>query len=265
MNDDAQANLDLVCILDGGVCGVAHHGYTTNAVSRFIDSNNIDKFASVADSLADRAVGESYAALVPCQSQDMACAKTFVDTFGLRAFRRPLTTEETARYLTLFDPGVTGGDFKVGVSLVIRAMLVSPYFLMRSEMGMETGPGRFTLTPFEVASALSYTYWGTLGQAIKFHRRRARLYQRSSCGSAVHVSLAASHHHCQEDGHASAGGLLRRLQRPASAGSAVFGHHLTVSMTPVGVGPWITWSTARQRLRVSTASGSRWPTSVRPA
>ena len=141
---------------------VAHHGYTTNAVNRFIDSNNIDKFASIADSLADRAVGESYVALVPCQSQDMACAEMFVDTFRLRAFRRPLTTEETARYLALFDAGVTGGDFKVGVSLVIRAMLVSPYFLMRSELGIETAPGRFTLTPFEVASALSYTYWGTM-------------------------------------------------------------------------------------------------------
>ena len=141
---------------------VAHHGYTTNAVSRFIDSNNIDKFASVAASLADRAVLESYAALVPCPSQDMACAQSFVNTFGLRAFRRPLTSDETARYLALFDPGVTSGDFKVGVSLVIRGMLVSPYFLMRSELGTETAPGRFTLTPFEVASALSYTYWGTM-------------------------------------------------------------------------------------------------------
>lgn len=152
---------------------VAHHGYTTNAVSRFIDSNNIDKFASVAASLADRAVTESYGGLVSCQTQDMVCAESFVDTFGLRAFRRLLTTDETARYLALFDPGVTSGDFKVGVSLVIRAMLVSPYFLMRSELGTETGAGRFTLTPFELASALSYMYWGTMPDDALFASARS--------------------------------------------------------------------------------------------
>src|SRR5258708_1469700 len=41
-------------------------GYTTNATSRFVDSNNVDKFAQVAGNLADRTIGESYAAVVPC-------------------------------------------------------------------------------------------------------------------------------------------------------------------------------------------------------
>src|SRR5882724_1648229 len=57
---------------------------------------------------------------------------------------------------------VTGGDFKVGVGLVVQAMLISPYFLFRSELGADNGQGFFALTQYELASALSYTYWGTM-------------------------------------------------------------------------------------------------------
>ena len=137
-------------------------GFTTNVASAFVDPNNVDHYVSVGSALADRAVGESFAKLVPCQTQDTACATTFVEKFGLRAFRRPLEADEKARYLGMFDAAVTGGDFKTGVTLVVRSMLVSPYFLLRSELGTDMGQGRFVLTPFEIASALSYTYWGTM-------------------------------------------------------------------------------------------------------
>ena len=144
-------------------------GYTTNATSRFVDPNNIDKYALVATNLADRAVTESYNAVGPCHTEDSACAATFVRTFGLRAFRRPLTADEQARYAAFFAADLTGGDFKTGVSLVIRTMLLSPYFLMRSELGAETRNGVFALTPFEVATALSYTYWGSMPDDALFN------------------------------------------------------------------------------------------------
>jgi hypothetical protein len=141
---------------------VSVRGYSTNAASAFVDMSNVDKYQSVGDALADRAVQESFSKLVSCQTQDTACATTFVQQFGLRAFRRPLPADEQTRYLTLFDPSVTGGDFKTGVGLVIKAMLISPFFLMRSELGDDKGSGKFVLSPFEIASALSYAYWGTM-------------------------------------------------------------------------------------------------------
>src|SRR5262249_16861115 len=109
-----------------------------------------------------RAVAEQFAALVPCTTQDATCQGAFVDAFGAKAFRRPLAPDEHARYLALFDPSLTGGDFKTGVGLVVKAMLVSPYFLFRSELGADAGNGTFKLTPYETATALSYTYWGTM-------------------------------------------------------------------------------------------------------
>jgi hypothetical protein len=141
---------------------VSVRGYSTNAASAFVDMSNVDKYQSVGDALADRAIQESFSKLVSCQTQDTACATTFVQQFGLRAFRRPLAADEQTRYLTLFDPTVTGGDFKTGVGLVIKTMLISPYFLMRSELGDDKGGGKFVLSPFEIASALSYAYWGTM-------------------------------------------------------------------------------------------------------
>ncbi|HWZ88313.1 MAG TPA: DUF1592 domain-containing protein, partial [Polyangiaceae bacterium] len=137
-------------------------GYTTNVTGTFVTQAYMDAYSSVGSALADRAVTESYSALVPCQTQDSACAASFVDAFGLRAFRRPLSVDEETRYGKLFDASVTGGDFKTGVGLVIKAMLISPYFLFRSELGQDGGQGNFLLTPYETASALSYTYWGTM-------------------------------------------------------------------------------------------------------
>jgi hypothetical protein len=134
----------------------------TNVTGLFVDETAMDAYSSTGAALGDRAVAESFAALVPCTTQDMACAGTFVDAFGLRAFRRPLAADEKARYLALFDATLTGGDFKTGVGLVIKTMLVSPYFLFRSELGADMGGGTFALTPYETATELSYTYWGTM-------------------------------------------------------------------------------------------------------
>jgi hypothetical protein len=137
-------------------------GFTTNVTGAFVTEAHLDAYSSVGAALAARAVAESYAKIVPCQTKDQACAGQFLDSFGKRAFRRPLTAEEKARYLKLFDASVTGGDFNTGVTLAVRAFLVSPAFLFRSELGKDTGGGRFTLTPHEIATALSYTYWGTM-------------------------------------------------------------------------------------------------------
>jgi hypothetical protein len=137
-------------------------GFTTNVTGAFVNETSMDAYNSVGTTLGDRAVAEAYAALVPCQTQDAACAATFVEQFGLRAFRRPLTADEKARYGKLFDAALTGGIFKTGVGLVIKSMLISPYFLFRSELGTDVGQGVFHLTPYETATSLSYTFWGTM-------------------------------------------------------------------------------------------------------
>jgi hypothetical protein len=54
-------------------------------------------------------------------------------------------------------------SFSDGVSSVISAMLQSPYFLYRSEIGADGATGAtISLTPYEVASSLSYLLTGSM-------------------------------------------------------------------------------------------------------
>ena len=85
----------------------------------------------------------------------------FITTLGRRVYRRPLTTAEQSAYTTLYNQGAsltgTRSTFAKGASLVIRAMLQSPYFLYRSEMGAKGAP----LSGYEMAAKLSLWLRGT--------------------------------------------------------------------------------------------------------
>ncbi len=118
----------------------------------------IEKYGQAAEDLADKAVANLGTLLrCPAGANDAACTKDFIRDFGKRAYRRPLTDEEIARYNALYETGRGGTDHAAGVSLVLAAMLQSPNFLYRVELGdaAATG-GTLALTPWEVGTRLSY-------------------------------------------------------------------------------------------------------------
>ena len=100
--------------------------------------------------------------LLPCAATGgAACADTFVTGFGTKLYRRPLTTVEKARYMALLDKtSKEAGGFKSFVFWATSTMLQSPNVIYRSELGEPDGAGRFKLTPYEVASQLSFTFTG---------------------------------------------------------------------------------------------------------
>jgi hypothetical protein len=87
-----------------------------------------------------------------------ACLKTFVEKFGRRAYRRPLTTAEVDALVKLAGTASADADPYMGARLVLEAMLQSPNFLFRAETGIADPrrPGLVRLTGFEVATRLSY-------------------------------------------------------------------------------------------------------------
>ena len=93
-----------------------------------------------------------------CTTKDTTCGTTFIRGFGRRAFRQTLATNDPriASYLTIF---MAGSSFSDGAQAVISAMLQSPYFLYRTEIGTQSG-GTFNLTSFEVATELAYLLTG---------------------------------------------------------------------------------------------------------
>jgi len=128
-----------------------------------------NEFVRTAEALADQLVSNSTAfnRVVGCTTANAQCRDSFIDSFGLRAFRRPLTESEKARYRALFDRGpelVQSGDaLKDGVRLVVEAMLQSPKFLYRVEVGKGSSDAQgVLLTDYEIATRLSYLFWGTL-------------------------------------------------------------------------------------------------------
>lgn len=127
-----------------------------------------EAYSTAAERLASNAfrAGDTHN-LIPCKpsgAADAVCRDKFVRSFGRRAFRRPLTAPETARYAKLFaaeaaaHPAQTGKtSFVAGAQIVVEAMLQSPAFLGRAEDGKVAA-----WAPFETASRLSYFLWNTM-------------------------------------------------------------------------------------------------------
>jgi hypothetical protein len=134
----------------------------TSNVDSLLQGAGGDQYADAAAALAARAV-TNLGALAPCAGQanpNAACAQTFIESFGKRAFRRPLTTTEVDRYKTVFT---AGGDFKTGVQLVLQTFLQSPNFLYLVEVVPAGGAGKvLQLDSWAMASRLSYFFLNSM-------------------------------------------------------------------------------------------------------
>lgn len=137
--------------------------FYSNAISP-VTRLSVEQYRDSAEDLAAQAVNERLDALVGCTGaeQNAACADEFINDFGRRVFRRPLTTEEAARYRGLFDANQSRG-FAEGIRVVLQTLLQSPNFVYHLELTpAPAGVGVTPLGGFEVASRLSYALWDTL-------------------------------------------------------------------------------------------------------
>ena len=130
--------------------------FDNNEQVLFVDSPRFADFEAGAEAAAAIATG-SPEALAALYTGDDAAG--FVRALGRRAFRRPLSAEEEVKYQDVFALGerLYGAGFANGAALVIRAMLQSPHFLYRTELGPAGDP----LSPYELASKLSFWLLGT--------------------------------------------------------------------------------------------------------
>jgi hypothetical protein len=159
----ADAARDFASDQDAGGFSTGGPISTSTDASRLLDS---------ADQIASAAVAR-LGTLLPCGASpaDAAqtdCAKQFITQFGRRAFRRPLTPEEVGDLMTVYTAhrgAAIGYAFADAIRGVVAAMLTSPYFLYRWELGsaapMKEG-GLIRFNPNELASRLSYAFWGSM-------------------------------------------------------------------------------------------------------
>lgn len=136
------------------------YGFDNVQTSLAVRDNQALVLSSFAETVGTFAATKS-ATLSPCQTWDAACRTTFIQTFGRKAFRAPLTAGQIADYETLM---ATAPDLASGIKIVVTAMVQSPYFLYRSELGVvdASAGGLYRLTPYEIATELSYMLTGTM-------------------------------------------------------------------------------------------------------
>jgi hypothetical protein len=128
--------------------------FDNNAEAGLVTSGHVEASLGAAASIAGRVTS-------PCRptgSDRRPCAEQFITSFGRKVFRRPLSAAEVTRYSNVV---VAAPDFDAGVKQAAEWLFSSPHFLYRSELGVAQPDGTFRLTPWELATALSYSLWQT--------------------------------------------------------------------------------------------------------
>jgi hypothetical protein len=138
-------------------------GFSSDAKALVVNGPTFKNMLDTAEALASAVTGPDILALVlPCAvtSADEPCAAEFVNRYGLRLFRRPLTGDEVTRYLDYQQSVASRSNFATGTKWALSAMLQSPHAIYRSEIGEPDAQGA-ELTQYEIATNLAYTYSST--------------------------------------------------------------------------------------------------------
>jgi len=136
----------------------------TSADARVVTPLLAEQYLAAAEDVAAR-VTDDLPALMGCdpaaEGED-ACATAFVEDFGTRAFRRPLSGEERLALVSLYEAGRDELGFETAVEMIVEAVLQSPHFLYRVEIVPEVADEVVRLDGYQLATRLSYLLWGTM-------------------------------------------------------------------------------------------------------
>ncbi len=131
---------------------------------------------SAADRLAGAAVAKGLPALLGCSPEgpsETSCIHQFVQSFGRRAFRRPLADKELADLEALFQTARSTLQLSTAdaVALLLSAMLQAPQFLYLWERTSADDPSQGALVALnsnELGSRLSYLLWRSMPDQALF-------------------------------------------------------------------------------------------------
>lgn len=147
------------------------NGFDNNADALTLSTPDLQNYESAAEALADELIAPQNANrlnnLAPCanasdaNSDVTSCLRNFASTFGKRAWRRPLTSDEVNTLVSL-GMGQSTDTYTQRVETTLVSMLVSPHFIFRVELD----PNPTSVTPhdlngYELATRLSYFLWSS--------------------------------------------------------------------------------------------------------
>lgn len=139
--------------------------FSNNATTLTVSPLLAQAYETAAESLSALAVASpKVIGCDPVKDGEDACAKTFIATFGKRAYRRPLSDAEVTTLFALYTDNRAGADFGNGIQAVVEAMLQSAPFLYQVEAGdlTQNAAGVVPLNSWEMASRLSFFLWSSM-------------------------------------------------------------------------------------------------------
>jgi hypothetical protein len=178
---------------------VTEGGFTNAAHWRDMSEPHVEALFEATAGAAEvaRRKPEALAACLGRRPVPAGCSREAVPGLLERAFRRAPEPTEVTAWTAFLDRELTsaGGDPGVAAAQVTRALLMSPHFLYRTELGPAgAAPGsRVSLTPYERASALSYLLMdGPPDATLLTAAREGRLATAAELEAQVNRLLAAA-------------------------------------------------------------------------
>ena len=164
VKDLLQVDIASETVLPEDQRGPFDNDYTHQLASEAL-INSADVLASdiAAKVIADTGLRAKLVPCTPSGPSDAACYSEFIHTFGRRAFRRPLASEEVTRFGAFLTHATEENDFWVAVESALLAFMQHPAFLYRAEVGTPVPgkPGVYRLTDHELATRLSFLLIGS--------------------------------------------------------------------------------------------------------
>lgn len=138
------------------------HGFDNNALTRDASPYLVESVQRDLDLVTASAVatGGNWMACEPTQG-DAACGRSTIDRLLPRAWRRPITSDESSWVTGLFDAWHAEIGFHDALQLTLLVVLQSPDFLYLVESDT-SGP----LTDHAIAARLSFFLWDTMPDAV---------------------------------------------------------------------------------------------------
>lgn len=136
----------------------SHSGFENDIENTKVTDKHLETYTEIAIDVANE-IRPKLRTLADCtEDQKQVCADKLIRKIGPSLWRRPLQDVEIKELTAFYTSALNApsSDKEAMTALIVR-LLTAPNFLYRSELGKE---GK--LDAYELASALSYFFWGTV-------------------------------------------------------------------------------------------------------
>jgi mono/diheme cytochrome c family protein len=98
------------------------------------------------------------------KQEEEKCAAAILSTLMRRAYRRPVAKADVDELMAFYRQGRAEGDFDLGITTALTAVLSNPNFLFRVESDPEkvSAGGVYRISDLELASRLSFFLWSSI-------------------------------------------------------------------------------------------------------